>query len=455
MTDTITTDSGPAESLRGLCDGRVFLPGEPGYDAARTPWNVAADQRPAAVAVPSSVDHIVAVVRAAASAGLRVAPQSTGHRATAIAADLAGAVLLRLSDFTGVSIDPDRRVARVVGATLWQQVAEAAAEHGLAAMHGSSPDVAVAGYTVGGGLSWYSRMHGLASDRLLAAELVLADGSVVRTDATEHPELFWALRGGGTCLGVITALEFSLLPLSEVYAGMLLWDGSRAQQVCRAWADWTHELDEHATTALRLLSVPPLPDVPEVIRGRQLVVIDGAVLGEPDRASALLAPLRDLRPELDTFGPTPAAALTRMHMDPEGPTPSVTDHDLLADFDQAAADALVAVAGAASGSTLLAAEIRHLGGALAVESEGRGALRRIPGDYLGFFVGIAATPDLGAQARADAAKVVAALAPWSSGRKFLNFSDDPTDPSSALEPDALARLRQLRAAIDPTGLFVG
>ncbi|MFZ0529279.1 MAG: FAD-binding protein, partial [Propionicimonas sp.] len=129
---TLAPAHAAADALRGLLDGRVFLPGDPGYDAARTPWNVAVDQRPAAVAVPTSTDEVVEIVQAAAAAGLRVVPQSTGHNAGPLAGRTGDAVLLRLSDFTGVTIDPQRRVARIVGGTLWQQVAEAAAAHGLA-----------------------------------------------------------------------------------------------------------------------------------------------------------------------------------------------------------------------------------------------------------------------------------------------------------------------------------
>ena len=192
MTSTTTAALTPAEALRGLCAAGGFLPGDPGYDSARSPWNVAIDQRPAAVAVPTSVDEVVAVVRAASSAGLQVAPQGTGHNAGPLAGRLAHAVLMRMSDFTGVTIDAQRGVARVVGATLWQQVAEAAAAHGFAVLHGSSPDVAAIGYTLGGGLSWYARSHGLACSHLVAAEIVLADGTLVRADENSRFDLLWA-----------------------------------------------------------------------------------------------------------------------------------------------------------------------------------------------------------------------------------------------------------------------
>lgn len=454
MTETTSTAARLAGALRSAPVGQVFLPGEPGYDAARTPWNLAVEQHPAAVVVPTTAEHVANTVRVAAAAGLRVVPQSTGHGAGPLAGRLDDAILLRLSDFTGVSVDAEHQIVRVVGATLWRDVVEAAAPHGLAVLHGSSPDVAVAGYLLGGGLSWYARSRGLACNQLVAAEIVLADGSIIRADAEHHPNLFWALRGGGGNFGVVVALELRAFPLPDAYAGMLLWDGTQAEPVARAWAKWTHDLPEEVTTSLRLLSYPPLPQLPDFLRGRQLVMIDGAILTDDARAAELLAPLRALAPELDTFARMSLTALTRIHLDPESPVPAVSDHALLDDFDETAAGALFAAAGAESGSTLLSAEIRHLGGALARPAAGGGALSSLPGAYSGFFIAMAPTPQLAAQGRADAAKAVAALRPWTSGRRFSNFAEEAVEPESIFEPETLARLRTVRDHYDPSELFV-
>lgn len=440
----------PATALRDLCEGRVHLPGDPGYDLARTPWAVHVDQRPAAVAVPHSAQEVVDVVRAATAAGLRIAPQSSGHGAGPfVGVDLSDVVLVRLNEFTGVSIDAERRLARVVGGTLWQAVVEAAAPYGLAAMHGSSPDVAVAGYTLGGGLSWYGRQYGLAAHHLRAAELVLADGRLVRVDADHQPDLFWAIKGGGGSLGIVTALEFDLLPVPDVYAGMLLWPAERASEVAHGWAEWTRGLPDAASTSLRLMSLPPLPELPPFLSGRKIVVIDGAVLASDDQAAELLAPLRALGPEMDTFARMPAAGLTRIHMDPEGPTPSVTRSLALADLPSDAVDALLRSAGPESGSSLLAAEIRHLGGALG--RPGDGALPSLPGDYLGFFLAIAPTPEIAAQGLADASRAVEALGPWASGGRYLNFVDNSVDTSTGYPAEDWRRLQDARAAVDPEG----
>ncbi len=449
--DTRTTSA--AESLRGLCTGGVHLPGDAGYDDARTPWNVSVDQRPAAVAVPHSAAEVAAVVRAAVAAGLRVAPQSTGHNAAPLAAaGLDDVVLVRLSEMTGVSIDPERRQARVIGGTLWRDVVAAASEHGLAALHGSSHDVAVAGYTLGGGLSWYARQHGLAAGMLTAVELVTADGVLVRADADHHPELFWALRGGGGNLGVVTALEFGLLPVTDVYGGMLLWDREHAPEVLATWAAWTRDLPDSVTTAIRVMSFPPLPELPPFLSGRQLVVVDGAVLESDERAVEILAPLRALAPEMDTFARMPAAGLVGIHMDPPGPTPAVSDHAMITSLTDEAVSALLAEVGPGSSTSLLFAELRHLGGALG-RPRPDSALSHLAADYALFCVAVAATPEMAERGLADAEVVTAALRPWSSEAHFLNFSEGPVDTRTAYDAASWERLREVRAAVDPAGVL--
>ncbi len=444
-----------ASSLRASLGGLVLLPGDEGYDRSRTPWNLAVDQRPAAVATPSSAAEVVEVVRAAAAAGLKVVPQGTGHSAAPLAGRVEGALLLRMTGSSDVTIDPGRRVARVVGATAWQPVAEAASLHGLAAMHGSGPDIGVAGYTLGGGMSWYARKFGLACSHVVAAEIVLADGSLHRVHANSEPELFWALRGGGGSFGVVTALEFELLPLEEVYAGVLLWDDpTMTGEVARTWAKWTHGLPEEATTSLRLLGRPGVSGTRNVFPGRQVVVIDGAILGDPALAAKLLVPLRALHPAVDTFSSTPAVDLTRLHFDPELPSAGVSGHLLLDDFDVEAAAAFVAIAGADADTSLVSAEIRQLGGALGRPAAGGGALSQVRGAYSAFLLASGASAEQRTQGGSDTARAAGALRPWSSGHHFLNFTDQEVDPASVFDDATLSRLRAVRDRVDPTRLFV-
>ena len=444
-----------AQQLKELCGSIVHVPGDESYDVVRMPWNVAVDQRPAAVAIPTTAAEVAGVVRHSTALGLRVAPQSTGHAAAALVQhDLEDAVLLRTSELRGVAVDPEGMVARVEGGALWQDVVEAAAAHGLAALHGSSPDVAVAGYSLGGGIGWYARKHGLAANSITAVELVTADGELVRADQRHHQELFWAVRGGGGSFGVVTALELRLFPIADVYAGMMIWDIEHAEKVVRHWASWSRTAPEEVTTALRVMRFPPMPELPDFLRGRELIVVDGVVLGNDHQGEAQVAGLRALEPEMDTFGRVPAAALTRLHMDPEGPTPSVGGSTCLDELTDAAVDAFLEAVGAGARTSLLFAELRQLGGALGRPAPDGGALSMVDASHVAFFVAIAATPEMAEQGLVDVARVKAALEPWSNGRSFLNLAEGPVEVATAYEEQAWQRLREVRAEVDPRGVFL-
>jgi FAD/FMN-containing dehydrogenase len=302
-------------------------------------------------------------------------------------------------------------------------------------------------------MGWYARTHGLQTNSVTGAEVVLADGSVVRADADHEPDLFWALRGGGGNLGVVTELEFKTYDIESATAGMLVWDWTAAERVLPVWAAWAEEAPDAVTTSFRILQLPPIPEIPEPVRGRSLVVIDGAVLGTDEEAAAILAPLRALRPEMDTFGRVPPSALIRLHMDPEGPTPGASETRLLGSMPAEAVEAFLAAAGPGSGSALLSAELRQLGGADGRPAEDAGALPCIDGAFLLFGVGIAAGPEMTAAVVASAERLIGSLAPWGNGREYLNFVERTVDPSVGYRPDRYERLRAIRSAYDPSGLF--
>jgi len=448
-----TVRANPAQSLQGLCGGAVYLPGDPEFDEARTPWNVTIDQRPAAVAYPANAQETAGLVSAAVAAGLRIAPQSTGHNAGPLGR-LDDVVLVRTSAMTHVDIDPVGQVARVGGGALWLPVVEAAAAQGFAVLHGSSPDVGVAGYSLGGGIFMYSRKLGMQTNALTGVELVTADGSIRWASATENSELFWALRGGGGNFGIVTTLEFAMFPFRSAYAGMLVWDRTETERVLRRWVEWTADAPDEVSTSFRVLNLPPLPDLPEAFRGRQLVVIDGAVLASDERSVEILAALRDLEPEIDTFGRVPVQALARLHMDPEGPTPAVSNTALLDGMPEQAIQAFVDHAGPGTSSTLLIHELRQLGGALGRPDPAAGAMTMVDGQFLALGVGIAATPEMGAAGQRDADAFIGAMAPFASGRQYLNFVEHPTDPSVGYDPVTWGRLVTLKSAFDPDAVIV-
>jgi FAD/FMN-containing dehydrogenase len=434
-------------------DVRVLLPDTAGWDDARRAWNLALDQRPDAIVVAESADDVVGAVEYAQAHGLRVAPQGTGHGAGALGS-LEGTLLLRTDRMRGVGIDPEARIARVAAGELWLPVVEAAAEHGLAPLAGSSPDVGVVGYSLGGGLSFLGRRHGLAAHAITAAEVVTADGRLVRADETQNEELLWALRGGGGSFGVVTALELRLFPIAEVYAGILWFPFERAAEVLGAWAELTRTgLPDELTTIGRLLQLPPLPDIPEPVRGKSFAIVEVIYAGDDHGAAdALIEPLRALRPVMDTIGPISTPELSRLHMDPEHPVPGVGDGLMLESVPAEAVEALVAAAGPGSGSPLLSVEIRHLGGALRRPRPDHAVLAAVEVDYVLYGVGIAATPELAAANEERVGVVQAALAPWAVEAIVPNFAETPRDPRS-IWGSAYDRLRRLKDELDPSNRF--
>ena len=440
-------------ALQSRLEGDIVLSSDDGWDAARQAWNLAVDQHPAMVALPETAADVAAVVAYAAEAGLRVATQGTGHGAAARGGELADSILLKMERMRGIEIDAANRTARVEAGVVWADVAEAAAEHGLAALAGSSPDVGVVGYTLGGGLSWLGRRHGLAASNVVSVEIVTADGEIRRIDTESDPDLFWAVRGGGGSFGAVTAIEFTLFPLTEVYAGVMLWPIERAGEILHAWREWTAEMPDDMTTVGRLLQLPPIPEIPEPLRGRSFVAVQAFYLGSEAEGAALVAPIRALGPEIDTVAITPVAALQHVHMDPEHPVPGVGDGLLLDDLPAAGIDALVAAAGPGSGSPLLSVEVRQLGGALGRPAAGGGAVSHLDADFGVFGVGIAMSPEQGAAVAAHMESVREALAPWEAETTYLNFAERDVPGDRIFGPYTHHRLRAVKAAYDPSDRF--
>jgi hypothetical protein len=439
--------------LRARLAGALVLPGDDHWDAARSAWNLAVDQHPDMVALPETAADVAVVVSFAAEAGLRVAMQGTGHGAGARGGELAGTILLKMERMRGLEIDPVRRTARAEAGVLSAEVAEAAGEHGLAMLAGSSPDVGVVGYTLGGGLSWLGRRYGLAASSVLAVEIVTADGRIRRVDAENDPDLFWAVRGGGGSFGAVTAIQFALFPVAEAYAGMMLWPIERAGEVLHAWREWSADMPDDMTTVGRLLQLPPIPDIPEHLRGRAFVGIEAYYLGDEADGAALVAPIRALGPEIDTVATIPASALQRVHMDPEHPVPGRGDGMLLDDLSPAGIDALVAAAGPGSGSPLLSVEVRQLGGAIGRPAAGGGAISHIDAEFSVYGVGIAMTPEMGDAAGAHLAALREALSPWLADTTYLNFAEGRTPGDRLFGPYAHHRLRAVKTAYDLADVF--
>jgi FAD binding domain/Berberine and berberine like len=432
--------------LSSRLDGRVVGPEDPCWSEARRAWNLAVEQRPAVVAMPQSAQDVMSLVEVARKHGLRVAPQGTGHSA-APRASLERSVLVDMSGMNAVTIDPDRRRARLQAGAQWQHVTGPAAAHGLTGLSGSAPDVCVTGYALGGGASWMIRRYGLAANSIRSAEVVTANGDRLRVDADTESELFWALRGGGGSFGIVTELELELFPVRELYAGVLFWPQERAADVLEAWSAWTAELPDEMTSLGRLLNVPPLEQIPESLRGRSFVVVEAAWLGDAGSGSERLAPLRELDPEMDTFAMIAPPGLAALHMDPPEPVPGAADGMLLDNFPAGATAALAAAAGPGTNSPLLSIEVRHLGGAAGRTDPKHGALAAIDAPYALFAVGMAANPDMKQLVVQRLDDVQAALEPWDAGR-FLNFTERPGETSRMFSEETYRRLREVKSKYD-------
>jgi FAD/FMN-containing dehydrogenase len=451
---TTDTTSSQIHAVRARMTGELVLRGDPDWDEARRAWNLAVDQRPAAVALPESAGDVVGVVEFARNAGLKIAPQGTGHSASAIDS-LDDTILLKTERMRGVDVDPVAKIARVEAGVTWGEVTPAVSQHGLVALAGSSHDVGVVGYTIGGGLSFLGRKHGLAASSVTAIEMVTADGHYRRVDAETEPDLFWALRGGGGAFGVVTAIEFRLYEYAEVYAGMMLFPWERSSEVMQAWRELTQTLPDEMHASARIMQFPPIPDLPDFLRGRKLVVIEAVYLGDAATGDALMRPLVELGPEMNTLGTMPAAGLQALHMDPPQPVPGASDYMMLDDLTPDAVDTLVELAGPGSDSPLLAVELKLLGGELARPRDDHGARGAFPGRYMLFMVGMVMNPAAKAAILSRAASITDALAELRAGSGYMNFADAPgRDSAELFDAESYARLRELRARYDADERFV-
>ncbi|MFC4533266.1 FAD-binding oxidoreductase [Sphaerisporangium dianthi] len=439
----------------------VALPGEAAYEAATRVFNLVAPARPAAAVTVRTVEDIRAALRFAASERMPVRVHTTGH-ASATARPMDGSLLVRTLMDGAVEIDASRRVARIPAGTRWGAVVDAAAAYGLTPPHGSSPDVGVVGYLLRGGMSFYSRKVGLAVNSVRAVELVTADGEWRRVDAAADPDLFWALRGGGGGFGVVTAVEVGLFPVAKVITGAAFWPAAHASRLLRAWRRWTEDAPWEVATSARVMNLPALPDVPPVLSAGPVLCVDGVVLAESEdgvpaaraQAEDLLGPLRAVAdPVLDTWELTEPAGVLQAHMDPADPVPIVGDHLLLGEIGDEGVEELLRVLGPDSGSPLVVAGLRQLGGAYAVAGRPGGALDHFDARFAYSGAGVPGGELTTEAILRHCAAVRAALAPWDTGRTAPTFVERLDQPQGHLSDDEVAAADRVRLRVDPAGLF--
>ena len=435
--------------------GPVLRPADADYAPELAAFNTAVTLRPGLVVGVTSEADVVAAIGVAAADGLPVAVLGAGH---GVRADAGAPVLISTRRLDAVEIDARARTARVGAGVRWDRVVRAAAAHGLAPLCASSTSVGVAGYTLGGGMGPFGRRDGFAADHLRRLRLVTADGRPHEIDADRAPELFWALRGGGASgFGVVTELEFALFGTPRFVGGGLFWPAAAATDVLHAWREWAPTLPDEAGTSVALLRPPHDRALPAAVRGQGPVVHlrythCGLDPTRPAAADALLAPMRAIAaPLLDDVRSRACAEIDAVHREPTTPAPIHDGGAALRELPAAAVDALLATVGPDVRSPLGLVELRWMGGALAR-----------PAAVPNVVAGRAAACSLYARgpvpewagASTAVARLLDAVAPWSLGGALPNFAGaGPREALWALGDRV--RLRVLRRAVDPDGMFAG
>jgi FAD/FMN-containing dehydrogenase len=429
-----------------LAAGRLHWPGEDGYEERRLPWQRRFDSRPAAILDAERVSDVRAALEIMRDNDVPLAVQATGHGAVQPSD---GALLLRTAGMRGVEVDGERWTARALAGTPWSDVIAAAAPYGLAPLSGSSVGVGVSGYTLGGGAGLLSRMYGYAADSLLRAELVTADGELVTATDDEHPDLFWALRGGGGNFGIVTALEFRLHPVERLFGGIAMYDVARAPEALAAYREWAPEEPDESSTAVVVMTVPPLPQLPEAVRGRRVLAFRGLYLGGESDAERVWSRVRGAcgEPLLEMMSAMSyAEASTRLGAPPD---PTVV-HQRIEMFRELP-DAVLDVVADPDGTT--AVELRQWGGAMANAGADGGPCGHRDVPYSVVSTAIAPDRDGYDAARAATAEVADRVRPYATGTTFLNFVGDPALTHTAYAPADYDALAAIKGTYDPENIF--
>lgn len=437
----------PLDDLAAVLTGAVHLPGTARYTELATPWNVAVPSTPVAVVEAATAADIAAAVTYAAGHGLQVSVQATGHGAVAYDRPVLMINTSALDELTVTTTGAVRCGAGVV----WSQVIAAAAPLGFAGLAGSAPGVGVVGFLTGGGIGPLARTYGVSADYVTAFDVVTGDGQLRRATATQNPGLFWGLRGGKGTLGVVTAVEFDLVPLTEILGGCLYFDGADAAIVLQAWREWTATLPEQATSSVAVLRLPPLPTVPAPLAGTVTVAVRFAWVGDPDEGRRVLEGISGAgRVVFGGVGVMPYTAIGMIHNDPVDPMPTTEASTLLHELTARTVDAIVDLAGPQADCPQIIVELRHLGGAISRPQGGASAFDPRDAAYSLLTIGIGVPPVVEAT-RAHSAALLDAVAPWSDGSCLPNFeaTGDPAAVARKYTPATLARLAMLAAAHDP------
>ena len=436
-------------------DPSVLRPGAAGYDEARSAYNLLHDVRPGLIVQPTEAADVVFALELARREGLEVAVKSGGH-SLAGHGTTDGGLLVDLAGLDGIDIDVTARTAEVGGGVTAGALTAATYPHGLVVPFGDSPDVGVGGITLGGGIGWLSRKHGLTLDSLLGVEVVLADGRVVNADEREHPDLFWALRGGGGNFGVVTRFRYRLSPLGPVVGGMLVLPASA--EVLRGILDLAAAAPDELGTISLVTRLPPMGFVPAEAHGRPGVVMTLAWCGDPDEGESYVDRFRELAPPLvDQVRLRPYPEMYALMPDVPSSVTNITSSFLADDLDDKAIDIVLDAVehpDDPSEPVLSAVELRVLGGAVARVPAAATAYAHRQRNLLCSVVAAGFEPPRAAHHRAWVSSVADQLSPLARGA-YLNFLDaaDADRLDEVYPPATRDRLVAVKNAYDPDNFF--
>ncbi|CAN5705753.1 FAD-binding oxidoreductase [soil metagenome] len=439
--------------LQESTTGSVLLPDHPDFEAAWQPWSIGVVHQPSVIVMAETAEDIVDAVTFARDFDLPVSVQATGH---GVQVANIGGVHINTSLMTGVSINVEAQTARVEAGAKWAHVLPEAHKYGLAPLIGSTSDVGVIGYSLGGGTSWMVRKYGFAADHIISMDVVTANGELITVNDQSNPDLFWAMRGGSGNFGIVTSMVFSLFPHETFFGGGVYYPLSEAKTVFAAYGEWIETLPEDVTASISIFRFPPLPFIPEPLQGQNVVRVTAVALS--DNGEELIAPMRSLAtPLLDTFGQFPFSAIDLVSADPIDPMPVWETSMMFDEFPEEAVEALLAVNGPDVETPVLMVDIRYIRGAADRAGKRASAANRVGGSFILFAVGVPFNPEVHAALKATGIALHTAMRPFATGKTFLSFIGH-SEPGAERTMDAFSletymHLARTKTKYDPTNQF--
>src|SRR5215210_6387796 len=448
-------DEAAVEEFKGTLRGELIQPGDSDYDEARKVYNGSINKRPRMIAHCADVADVISCVNFARENDMLLAVRGGGHNGGGLAvAD--DALVIDLSSMRGVRVDPEERTVRVEGGARWGDVDHASHAFGLAVPTGIISTTGVAGLTLGGGHGYLSRKYGLAIDNLLEADVVVADGRLLKANEEENEDLYWAIRGGGGNFGVVTSFLFKGNPVSTVYGGPMLWELDRAEEILRWYREFSLQAPEDLYGFFAFLSVPPGPPFPEHLHNKNMCAVVWCYSGALEDAEDAFRPIREDvgLAAFEFLGPMPMPVLNSL-FDPLLP-PGLSQY-WRGDFVKELSDEAIALHleyGSELPTPLSTMHIYPIDGAVHRVGDNDTAFSHRDANWSAVYFGVDPDPDNAERLTEWTKEYWAALHPYSAGGAYVNFMmDEGQERIRATYQDNFERLVAVKNEYDPTNLF--